>query len=70
MRYREGQSVDPEHPYTEGTHAMLEASYWLSIPIGLALLWMGIRGRVLWLKVWSVGLMALGVGILLVEYLG
>lgn len=70
MRYREGQQVDPDNPYTEGTHLMLEASYWMSIPIGLALLWMGIKGRIMYLKVWSVGLMALGLGILGYEYFG
>lgn len=48
---------------------MLEMAYWMSIPIGLVLLWMGIKGRVMWLKVWSVGLMALGVGILVAGYL-
>ena len=44
---------------------MLDMGYWMSIPIGLALLWLGIKGRVLYLKVWSVGLMLLGVGILI-----
>ena len=48
----------------------MEMAYWMAIPIGLVLLWMGIKGRVLWLKVWSIGLMALGVGILGTEYLG
>ncbi|MEM7564213.1 MAG: hypothetical protein AAF353_14345 [Pseudomonadota bacterium] len=69
MRWREGQEVDPDHPYTEGMHSMLELAYWMSIPIGLILLWIGIRGRVLWLKVWSLGLMALGLGILVKEHL-
>jgi hypothetical protein len=64
MRWREGQEVDPENPYTEGTQMMLDMAYGMSIPIGLILLWMGIKGRILWLKVWSVGLMVLGVGIL------
>ena len=67
MRYREGQPVDPDNPYPESTQMMLEASYWLSIPIGLALLWIGIKGRVMWLKVWSVGLMMMGLGILVFE---
>ena len=70
MRYREGQQVDPDNPYSENTHMMLEMAYWMSIPIGLALLWIAIKGRVMWLSVWSVGLMALGIGILLKEYLG
>jgi hypothetical protein len=65
MRYREGQEVDPNNPYPESTQAMLDMAYLMSIPVGLVLLWMGIRGRIMWLKVWSVGLMALGIGILL-----
>lgn len=65
MRYREGQEVDPDNPYPPSTQMMLDMSYWMSIPIGLLLLWLGIRGRVLYLKVWSVGLMALGIGILI-----
>lgn len=69
MRYREGQEVDPDNPYPPSTQLMLDMSYWMSIPIGLVLLWMGIKGRVLWLKVWSVGLMMLGVGILAHHYL-
>jgi hypothetical protein len=69
MRWREGQEVDPNNPYTESTHMMLDMAYWMSIPIGLVLLWMGIKGRVMWLKVWSVGLMFLGIGILINDYL-
>ena len=70
MRWREGQEVDPNNPYAESTHMMLDMAYWMSIPIGLVLLWMGIKGRVMWLKVWSVGLMLLGVGILINDYFG
>ena len=70
MRYREGQEDDPDNPYPESTQMMLEMSYWMSIPVGLLLLWLGIRGRILWLKVWSVGLMALGIGILVYQRLG
>lgn len=68
MRWREGQEVDPDNPYTEGTHMMMDMAYLMSIPIGLILLWMGIKGRVMWLKVWSVGLMVLGVAILIGEF--
>ena len=70
MRWREGQEVDPNNPYAESTHMMLDMAYWMSIPIGLALLWMGIKGRVMWLKVGSVGLMVLGIGILINNYFG
>ena len=70
MRYRIGEEVDPENPYTENTQQVMEMSYFLSIPLGLLLLWLGIRGRVLWLKVWSVGLMLLGVVLLTTDFLG
>jgi hypothetical protein len=70
MRWREGQEVDPNNPYAESTHMMLDMAYWMSIPIGLVLLWMGIKGRVMWLKVWSAGLMFLGIGILINNYFG
>lgn len=69
MRWREGQEVDPEYPYGEGTHMVMNVAYGMSIPIGLLLLWLAFRGRILWLKVWSVGLMLLGVGILIYENL-
>lgn len=67
MRYREGQEVDPNNPYPENTELMLEMAYWMSIPVGLVLLWLGIKGRIMWLKVWSVGLMLLGIGILVAQ---
>lgn len=67
MRYREGQEVDPNSPYPENTELMLEMAYWMSIPVGLVLLWLGIKGRIMWLKVWSVGLMLLGIGILVAQ---
>ncbi len=70
MRWREGQEVDPEYPYTEGTHMMMNFAYGMSVPIGLVLLWLAFKGRVMWLKVWSVGLMVLGVGFLVLENFG
>ena len=70
MRYREGQPADPDNPYPESTQMMLEFSYLMSIPIGLVLLWMAFKGRILWLKVWSIGLMALGIGFLVAGRIG
>lgn len=64
MRYRIGEEADPDNPYPESTQNMMEMSYWLSIPLGLVLLWLAIRGRVMWLKVWSVGLIVLGISLL------
>ena len=68
MRYREGQEVDPDNPYPQSTQMMMDMGYWMSIPVGLLLLWMGIKGRVMYLKVWSVGLMALGISFLMFDF--
>ena len=70
MRYRIGEEVDPDNPFPENTQMVMDMAYALSIPLGLLLLWLGIRGRVLWLKVWSVGLMLLGIVLLLTDFLG
>lgn len=69
MRWREGQEVDPQYPYTEGTHMVMNFAYGMSVPIGLLLLWLAFRGRIMWLKFWSVGLIVLGVGFLVYENL-
>lgn len=42
----------------------------MSIPIGLVPLWLAIGGRVTWLKLWSVDLMALGIGIFVKQCFG
>ena len=38
--------------------------------IGLALFWLGRHGRVLWLQVWSVGLIAVSIAYLAADVLG
>jgi len=70
MRYRIGEEINPEAPYAESMHAALSFSYWLAIPIGLILVWMGIKGRILWLKVWGGGLSMLSVVLLGYENFG
>jgi hypothetical protein len=70
MRYREGQAPDPDYPYAKSTHDALAISYWLAIPIAIVLLWMGIRGRILWLKVWSIGLLLLSFVLILDGWFG
>lgn len=67
MRYRIGEEVDPDNPYTESTQNLMEMSYWMSIPLGLLLLWLAFKGRVMWLKAWSVGLIVLGIILLVFE---
>ncbi len=61
MRYPEGQEPNPLYPHSESMHNMLTLSMYLSIAIGLVLLFLGVRGKVLWLKVWSIGLIACSV---------
>lgn len=49
---------------------MLSLSMIMSILIGCVLLWLGIRGKVLWLKVWSVGLILCSVAYLVADAMG
>lgn len=47
---------------------MLDLAYGMSIPVGLILLWLAIKGKIMWMKVWSVGLMIIGVALLLFDF--
>ncbi len=69
MRYREGQEPDPHYPYGKATHQAMDFSLALGIVIGLILLWMSFKGRILWLKVWSAGLVLISIGTLARRYL-
>ncbi len=69
MRYREGQAPDPDNPYGANTHFATDFSMVLGIFIGIALFWMGRRGRMIWLQVWSVGLVVLAIIFLGQRYL-
>lgn len=68
MRYQEGQNgVVPDLPVysqSDGLHFMLNFTVGLALLIGVALLWLGRRGRVLWLQVWSAGLVVFSVAYL------
>ena len=68
MRVREGELVDPDNPYPDSTYLMLDFAYGMAIPIGLILLWMAVKGKILWLKVWSVGFIAIGLVLLLGDF--
>ena len=69
MRYEasEGVPVDelPIYSQSDGLHFMLNFTVALGLLIGLALWWLGRRGRVLWLQVWSIGLVVFSIGYLL-----
>ena len=74
MRYEEGQSVADTgmqiYSQSPGLHFMLNFTVALALLIGVALLWLGRRGRVMWLQVWSVGLIVFSVAYLGAAALG
>ena len=61
MRYRDGQAPDPNFPHTEGMETILMFSVILSLIVGLVLLAISLRGRVIWLGCWSAGLVVCSV---------
>ncbi len=61
MRYLEGAPPNPDIPYGESMHDMLTLSMVLSIVIGICLYVAGRHGKILWMKVWSLGLISLSV---------
>jgi len=71
MRYRsDGAGPDADFPYSEGMHSMLSVSMVLSIFIGAILLFLGIRGRIMWLSWWSGGLMVCALAYLVGDFAG
>jgi len=60
MRYEASEGVPPTdlqvYSQSSGLHFMLNFTVALALIIGVALLWLGRKGRVLWLQVWSAGL--------------
>ena len=72
MRYESDDSVltQPVYAQTEGLHFMLNFTVTLALVIGGVLLWLGVKGRVLWLEVWSLGLILASVAYLGAAVLG
>ncbi len=70
MRYPENAPPNPDIPYGESMHDMLTLSMWMSIIIGIVLFAAGRHGNILWMKVWSIGLIACSVVYLGAEILG
>ncbi len=70
MRYRDGEQLDPEYPYTEGMHTMITVSAVLSVLIGAILLWLSLKGRVMWLTAWSGGLIVASLVYLIGDFVG
>ncbi|HPE80366.1 MAG: hypothetical protein KDI67_13225 [Gammaproteobacteria bacterium] len=75
MRYEASEGVPPAqemqiYSQSSGLHFMLNFTVALALIIGLALLWLGRRGRVLWLQVWSAGLVLFSVAYLVAAAFG
>jgi hypothetical protein len=74
MRYEatEGAPVSEMQIYSQsdGLHFMLNFTVALALIIGIALWWLGRAGRVLWLQVWSIGLVVFSVAYLIAAALG
>ena len=70
MRYPEGQAPQTIYAQSEGLQFMLTFSVCLGLIIGVVLLWSGRHGRVLWLQIWSIGLIVVSVAYLAAEVLG
>lgn len=74
MRYEENAGIPvsemPIYSQSHGLHFMLNFTVVLALLIGVALLWLGRKGRVLWLQVWSIGLVLCSVAYLGAAALG
>jgi hypothetical protein len=57
MRYSDTQLAEPLYVTSSNLQNTLLFTVVLAFFIGMVLLYLGVRGRVLWLMVWSVGLM-------------
>ena len=66
MRYNEQVDTSlPLYVESEGLHFMLNFTVALALLIGVVLWQLGRRGNVMWLKVWSIGLVLASVAYLL-----
>jgi hypothetical protein len=57
MRYADTPLAEPLYLTSSNLQNTLLFTVVLAFFIGMVLLYLGVRGRVLWLKVWSIGLM-------------
>jgi hypothetical protein len=71
MRYQESEAaLGPVYSQSDGLHFMLNFTVLLALLIAVVLLWLGRKGRVLWLQVWSVGLLLASASYLTAAALG
>lgn len=68
MRYEAGETVPVEqmtiYSESDGLHFMLNFTVALALLIGIGLWWLSRRGKVLWLQVWSIGLVLFSIAYL------
>jgi hypothetical protein len=74
MRYEETEAVPVTdmviYSESSGLHFMLNFTVALALVIGVALWWLGRAGHVLWLQVWSIGLVFFSIAYLGAAALG
>jgi hypothetical protein len=74
MRYEAMEEVPLEemtiYSESEGLHFMLNFTVSLALLIGIGLWWLARRGRVLWLQVWSIGLVVFSIAYLVAAAMG
>ena len=70
MRYLDGAPPNPDIPYGQSMHDMLTLTMVMSIVIGICLYIAGRHGNIMWMKVWSLGLIVLSVLYLVGDQLG
>ncbi len=68
MRYEASEDLDlaqmEVYSQSDGLHFMLNFTVVLALLIGMILWWLGRRGRVMWLQVWSIGLVVFSIAYL------
>jgi hypothetical protein len=62
MRYQDSGTLEPLYVQSSGLQNTLLFTVVLAFFIGAALLYLGRRGQVMWLTVWSIGLMLASLG--------
>jgi hypothetical protein len=71
MRYEDSPAASGQiYSQSEGLHRMLLFTVSIALVVGIVLLVLGLRGRVLWLTTWSAMLIALSVMYLGADLLG
>ena len=74
MRYEASPAVSveelPVYSQSEGLHFMLNFTVALALIIGVALWWLARHGKVLWLQVWSIGLVVFSIAYLVAATAG